>query len=84
MRIKYTKNAAEDVAYWKAKDKKIYKRFQILVQDIENSPFRGLGKPEALKHHLQGKWSRRLTREHRIVYEVFEGFVVIHQCRFHY
>lgn len=84
MRIKYTKNAAEDIAYWKTKDKKIYKRFCILIHDIEKNPFKGLGKPEALKYNLKGKWSRRLTQEHRMVYEVFEDFVIIHQCRFHY
>lgn len=84
MRIKCTKNAAEDIAYWKTKDKKIYKRFCILMHDIEKNPFKGLGKPEALKYNLKGKWSRRLTQEHRVVYEVFEDFVIIHQCRFHY
>ena len=84
MRIKYTKNAAEDIAYWKTKDKKIYKRFCILIHDIEKNPFKGLGKPESLKYNLKGKWSRRLTQEHRVVYEVFEDFVIIHQCRFHY
>ncbi|MSO14430.1 Txe/YoeB family addiction module toxin [Rickettsiales endosymbiont of Trichoplax sp. H2] len=84
MKIKYTRNAAEDVLYWKKKDKKIYKRLQLIIQDIRKTPLKGLGKPEVLKYNLKGKWSRRLTHEHRIVYEVFKDFIVIYQCRFHY
>ena len=84
MKIKYTSNAAEDVVHWRSKDKKIYKRLCLLIEDMKKTPFKGLGKPEALKYNLRGKWSRRLTHEHRVVYEVFSDFIVVYQCRFHY
>ena len=84
MQIKYTKNAAEDIFYWKSKNKRVYNRIRALVESIKLSPFDGIGKPEALKHSLKGKWSRRITQEHRLVYEVFKKEIIILQCRFHY
>ncbi len=85
MKIKYTPNAIEDIKYWQKKNKKNYARIKLLINDIAKHPFIGLGKPEALKYSLKGKWSRRITREHRIVYELTdEGDIIIYQCRFHY
>ena len=56
--------------------------------DIENHPFQGLGKPEPLRYHLRGYWSRRITDEHRLIYKVSgtgdEQECLIIQCRFHY
>lgn len=84
MRIKYTKHAASDIEYWRKKDKQIYKRIRCLLDDILEHPYEGIGKPEPLRHGLRGKWSRRITREHRLVYEVVDHAVIIHQCRYHY
>ena len=84
MKIKYTKNAASDIKYWKTKDKKTYLRIKQLIDNIADTPFEGLGKPESLRYNLTGKWSRRITREHRLVYEVKESYIIIYQCRFHY
>ena len=67
MQIKYTKNAAEDICYWKNKNKRVYNRIRVLIDNIKLSPFEGIGKPEALKYSLKGKWSRRITQEHRLV-----------------
>jgi toxin YoeB len=55
-----------------------------LIKDIRNTPFAGLGKPEPLRHELQGYWSRRIDREHRLVYAVTDKEIVIIACRFHY
>ncbi|WP_407080050.1 Txe/YoeB family addiction module toxin [Candidatus Venteria ishoeyi] len=55
-----------------------------LIKEISRTPFTATGKPEALRHHLQGCWSRRITNEHRLVYEVVDYTVRIITCRFHY
>jgi toxin YoeB len=60
------------------------KRLNALIREIVREPFAGIGKPEALKHNLQGFWSRRLSDEHRIVYQVQGEVLVIAQCRGHY
>jgi len=84
MKIKYTRNAAKDIKYWNSKDKNTYKRIKLLIDDIVEHPFDGIGKPEPLRYKLSGKWSRRITREHRLIYEVMDDAIIIYQCRFHY
>ena len=60
------------------------RRINDLIKDIQREPFEGIGKPEPLKHQLQGLWSRRIDAEHRLVYEVTEDELRIIACRFHY
>jgi toxin YoeB len=55
-----------------------------LIQEVQRDPFQGIGKPEKLKHDLSGCWSRRIDKEHRLVYEVLEDKIRILSCRFHY
>lgn len=55
-----------------------------LIKDIEREPFEGLGKPEPLRHDLNGFWSRRITDEHRLVYAVDKERILIAQARYHY
>ncbi|MCB8750631.1 Txe/YoeB family addiction module toxin [Planktothrix agardhii] len=69
---------------WAIEDKKIYTKIVTLIKDIQRDPFSGLGKPEALKHDLSGLWSRRITQEHRLVYNVTDEEIVIVSCKFHY
>lgn len=60
-----------DLNYWIKQDKKIYKRIIKLIDDIEDGdPFKGLGKPELLKHNYKGYWSRRINDEHRLIYKI--------------
>ena len=59
-------------------------KINTLIDDIPRHPFTGLGKPEPLKRNLRGFWSRRITREHRLVYRIEQGVLQIAQCRFHY
>lgn len=82
--ICFEAQAWEDYLYWQQTDKKTLKRLNNIIKDIQRSPFDGIGKPEPLKHLLSGCWSRRITAEHRIVYMVQDGQVIILQCRYHY
>ena len=74
----------DDYLYWQKNDKKNLKRINILIKDIKRNPFEGIGKPEPLKHQLQGCWSRRIDNEHRLVYEINDDAIHIVSCRFHY
>lgn len=74
----------EDLKYWVSTNRKTALRAMDVVQAVLRDPFRGIGKPEALKYLPPGAWSRRLTEEHRIVYLVSEGRVDFLQARYHY
>ncbi|MCY7394379.1 MAG: Txe/YoeB family addiction module toxin [Leptolyngbyaceae cyanobacterium CAN_BIN12] len=82
--ITFAPEAFEQFNDWAAQDKKIHRKIITLINDILRQPFTGLGKPEPLKHELSGYWSRRITDEHRLVYEVTETEIIILSCRFHY
>lgn len=84
MRLVFSDNAWQDYLYFQTHDKKLLKRINLLIKEIQRSPFEGLGKPEALKHALSGYWSRRIDQEHRIVYKVVGGDLLIAQLRHHY
>ena len=84
MRLIFSQHAWNDYLYWQRTDKKVAKRINALIQDIQRSPFEGIGKPEPLKHGLSGYWSRRITDEHRIVYKYWNDAVLIAQLRYHY
>ena len=82
--ILFSSDALRQLNEWKIQNPKIATRIVLLITAISESPFSGIGKPEPLKHTLQGKWSRRITREHRLVYEVTDTTIKIISCRFHY
>ena len=84
MNILFTDDAWEDYLYWQQYDKKLLKKINALIKEIGRTPFEGTGKPEPLKHELQGCWSRRIDQEHRLVYEVFDEQINIIACRYHY
>ncbi len=73
-----------DLAWWIKKDRKTALKIVKLIEDIQRHPTSGLGSPEPLRHELSGCWSRRINREHRLVYQVLESRVRILACRFHY
>ena len=73
MKIAWTEDAWQDYLHWQHTDEKILASINALIKDIKRDPFKGLGKPEPLKHALQGWWSRRISGEHRLVYRVCEG-----------
>jgi len=83
-KIIFSKNAWEDYLFWQAEDRKILKKINALIKDIQSNPYSGIGKPESLKHDLAGLWSRRIDHEHRLVYRVNENELLIYTCRYHY
>lgn len=84
MKIIFSKNSWEDYISWQSENKKILRKINELIKDIQRTPFEGKGKPEPLKYDLAGFWSRRIDREHRLVYQVNKKEILIYSCRFHY
>jgi toxin YoeB len=84
MNILFTDDAWEDYLYWQQTDKQTLRKINQLLKDIQRTPFSGIGKPEPLKHQLQGCWSRRIDSEHRLVYEITDDALKVIGCRFHY
>ncbi|HAZ02109.1 MAG: toxin YoeB [Bacteroidetes bacterium GWA2_40_14] len=80
----FTENTWEDYLYWQNTDKKVVKKINGLLKEIQRTPFEGSGRPEQLKYDLAGFWSRRIENEHRLVYQVEENELKIYSCRFHY
>lgn len=74
----------DDYLYWQQTDKKLLKRINTLIKAIKKQPFEGIGDPEPLKHNWTGYWSRRINKEHRLIYTVKEDYLIIAQCRYHY
>ncbi|MES2425424.1 MAG: Txe/YoeB family addiction module toxin [Bacteroidota bacterium] len=85
MEIIYQPKALDDLKYWKKSgQKQIQIKILNLLQAIQESPFEGIGKPEALKHNFSGMWSRRINNEHRIIYEVSNDEIHIYSLKDHY
>lgn len=74
----------EDLRWWVETNRSAALRILLLIEAVLADPFQGIGKPERLKHQLAGAWSRRITREHRLVYEVSEKRIAFLQARYHY
>ena len=84
MKLAWSSNAWNDYLYWQKNDKKKLKRINTLIKATLLEPFAGIGNPEALKHDMQGYWSRRIDKEHRLVYSYSEEELLIVACRYHY
>lgn len=84
MKLVFSEQAWADYLYWQVQDKKTLERINTLIKECARTPFEGLGKPEPLRGDLRGWWSRRIDREHRLVYRVEDGALLIAQCRYHY
>ncbi|MEO1257231.1 MAG: Txe/YoeB family addiction module toxin [Bacteroidota bacterium] len=89
MNIEFTKNAWEDFEYWIENNPDHVEKIKELLKSIKENPFKGIGKPEPLKHGLKGFWSRRITQEQQLVYKVSgnkgkDQKCYVIQCRFHY
>jgi toxin YoeB len=84
MNVTLTPTALDDLRYWLKTDKRQADRILSLLEEIRRTPFEGTGKPEPLRFQLAGCWSRRIDREHRLVYQVEETEIIVIACRFHY
>jgi len=84
LEIFFHDDALEDYLYFKNSHPKLYEKINLLIKDINNDYYKGLGKPEPLKYALSGFWSRRISPEHRLVYQVTDGGIYVLKCRYHY
>ncbi|MET9593646.1 Txe/YoeB family addiction module toxin [Streptomyces sp. NPDC006516] len=84
MKLVWHESAWVDYVWWQTQDRKILKRINTLLQDIDRNGNEGIGKPEPLRHDFHGYWSRRISEEHRLIYRVVEDEVRIVSCRYHY
>ena len=85
MRLVWDPYAWEDYKHWQKADRRILKRINRLLRDIQRNGNTGIGKPEPLRYNLAGHWSRRITEEHRLVYRIDEhGDIHVISCWQHY
>lgn len=85
MNIDFTPRAWDEYLHWTTYDKKLAEKVNELIKDItRGNPFKGLGKPEPLKHDFQGCWSRRVSSSHRMIYKIENDRLVILQLAEHY
>lgn len=74
----------EHYLYWQAIDKRVFRKINKLIKDVDRNGNSGIGKPEPLKHELSGLWSRRITDEHRLIYSIDNENIYIYSCKGHY
>lgn len=85
MEIELTPHAEKDLIYWQStKNNSVLKKIRLLLESIIETPFGGIGKPEALKHELSGKWSRRITKSDRLIYKVVGNKLYVFSLKGHY
>ena len=82
--LEFDAAAFEALAWWIEQDRDKALKIIKLIKDVQCNPFRGIGKPEPLKHELASCWSRRIDQEHRLVYQVTSEKIRILACRYHY
>ena len=84
MRLVFEPDAWDDYVHWQTADPKLLRKLNSLLEECRRHPFEGTGKREPLEGDLAGFWSRRIDREHRLVYAVEPDAILIAQCRYHY
>lgn len=84
MKISFSQIAWEDYLSWQKEDKNMLRKINTLIREIQRSPYSSIGEPEPLKYDLSGLWSRRIDREHRLVYQINDHDLYIYSCRYYY
>ena len=84
MKVVFLPDGFEQYVHWQSKDRAITAKINRLIEECRRHPFEGTGKPEPLRGDYSGWWSRRIDREHRLVYRVEDDSLIIVQCRYHY
>lgn len=84
MKVTFLDNGWDDYLWWQATDRKVLRRINQLIEDIDRNGHEGIGKPEPLRHEFAGYWSRRISSEHRLVYRMADDGVCVVACRYHY
>ena len=82
--LQFTERAYKDFEYWEKNDPKKAERIERLCEDMQQNPFKGIGKPEPLQWSLRGYWSRRIDKKHRLVYTTEKNTITVISCRYHY
>ncbi|KKB10948.1 hypothetical protein VE25_15290 [Devosia geojensis] len=82
--LTFSSRAWEEYVYWQETDRKVVRKINALLKECLRTPYTGAGKPEPLRHHFTGWWSRRIDDEHRLVYRITERGLEVAQCRYHY
>jgi toxin YoeB len=83
VKVSFTRDGWEDYTSW-ANERTVLKRLNRMIEEAARDPGTGIGKPERLSHNLSGYWSRRITGEHRLVYQLRGDELIIVQARYHY
>lgn len=84
MKLSWSSTAWKDYLYWFRTDRKKLERINTLIKETMREPFEGIGNPEPLQHDLEGYWSRRIDKEHRLVYSCLQNELLILSCRYHH
>jgi toxin YoeB len=84
VKIVYTENFKKYFVYWQQNNIKMAEKVLSLIDAVKDDPFSGIGKPEPLAYTLSGCWSRRINKEHRLVYRIKNNELQLLSCRFHY
>ncbi len=84
MKVLFLPDAFEQYVHWQERDRAMLAKLNRLIRECQRHPFEGTGKPEPLRGDYAGFWSRRIDREHRLVYRVEDETLIILQCRYHY
>ena len=84
MAVIFTRNAWDDYISWQVEDRRVLRKINTLINSIPASPHTGIGVPEPLKGDLAGLWSRRIIREHRLVYGIEGVNILVYSCRYHF
>ena len=89
MNVLFSRTAWDQYKEWQKRDQKVLARIHELIRSIQRDPFKGIGKPEPVRQNLKGYWSRRITKEHRLVYRIRSNDgeaqrIEILTCEFHY
>jgi len=82
--LTFTAGGWDDYLWCQAQPRKFLARVNQLIKAAQRTPYEGIGQPEELRYAAPGTWSRRITQEHRLVYRVEDGHLVVLQARFHY
>ena len=82
--IQFSQDAFKQFIEWQKMDEDIFDKISELIRDVSRDPFKGIGKPEALKGNFKGFWSRRINQKHRLIYQVESDNIFIHSCYGHY
>ena len=84
MKIVFNERAWEEYIYWANENKNMVKKINELIKDIIKNPYSGIGKPEKLKYDKKNLYSIRINLEHRLVYHIENGKLIITSCKYHY